>query len=548
MSSTSFSMDLVHLEMKSSSLSERGSRGRSYKWKEMLRFNHISQCMDQASSIGSMQCVYVVQKHERSCIHSLEVDSCTDSMFFERFLQWKTLERRPITKYIFRQYRVLGKGGFGEVWACQVRATGMMYACKKLEKTHVKKRRGEAMALNEKQILEALDSRFVVPHPQHRAAGPRQEQSPVLRCGDMKPENILLDDNGHIRISDLGLAVRLSEGSLVKGKVGTAGYMAPEVMGHQHYGLSVDWWGLGSAEQRPQGASGLFGFGGERRSGSSFLQENELPDAEAGLPRLVYCSDLQDIDEFSTVKGVTLGSRSSDLDWTQTPETPKRSLLDRIFRRNHPQDASDDSRQGLNSNESYMKSGLSYPVRIINGQKRTFTKNWFNGRKWLEYSLVADAAFCFPCRKLNTGCSANADKAFTQTGFCNWKCATDSTKGFSRHASSKEHLKCNALSIEYGARSATGSEVSTLVNEGQLARNRQYLSAIVDIIEFLVSHQQPLRGTLDAVESREDSDLMSRSPLNPKLQRTSQSAGYEHKTSLSLNNSNIIKITNTIMF
>lgn len=49
-----------------------------------------------------------------------------------------------------------------QVWACQVRATGMMYACKKLEKTHVKKRRGEAMALNEKQILEGLDSRFVV--------------------------------------------------------------------------------------------------------------------------------------------------------------------------------------------------------------------------------------------------------------------------------------------------------------------------------------------------------------------------------------------------
>lgn len=38
----------------------------------------------------------------------------------------------------------------------------MMYACKKLEKTHIKKRRGEAMALNEKQILEGLSSRFVV--------------------------------------------------------------------------------------------------------------------------------------------------------------------------------------------------------------------------------------------------------------------------------------------------------------------------------------------------------------------------------------------------
>ena len=59
-------------------------------------------------------------------------------------------------------YRVLGKGGFGEVCACQVRATGKMYACKKLEKKRVKKRKGEAMALNEKQILQKVNSKFVV--------------------------------------------------------------------------------------------------------------------------------------------------------------------------------------------------------------------------------------------------------------------------------------------------------------------------------------------------------------------------------------------------
>lgn len=46
--------------------------------------------------------------------------------------------------------------------ACQVRATGKMYACKKLEKKRIKKRKGEAMALNEKQILEKVNSRFVV--------------------------------------------------------------------------------------------------------------------------------------------------------------------------------------------------------------------------------------------------------------------------------------------------------------------------------------------------------------------------------------------------
>lgn len=59
-------------------------------------------------------------------------------------------------------YRVLGKGGFGEVCACQVRATGKMYACKKLEKKRIKKRKGEAMVLIEKQILQKINSRFVV--------------------------------------------------------------------------------------------------------------------------------------------------------------------------------------------------------------------------------------------------------------------------------------------------------------------------------------------------------------------------------------------------
>lgn len=44
------------------------------------------------------------------------------SCFFSsrRYLQWKWLEAQPITYKTFRMYRVLGKGGFGEVCACQV--------------------------------------------------------------------------------------------------------------------------------------------------------------------------------------------------------------------------------------------------------------------------------------------------------------------------------------------------------------------------------------------------------------------------------------------
>ena len=35
----------------------------------------------------------------------------------------------------------------------------------------------------------------------------------------------MLDDNGHVRISDLGLAVQIREGETVRGRVGTIGYM-----------------------------------------------------------------------------------------------------------------------------------------------------------------------------------------------------------------------------------------------------------------------------------------------------------------------------------
>ncbi|KAG5840496.1 hypothetical protein ANANG_G00189430 [Anguilla anguilla] len=208
-------------------------------------------------------------------------------MYFDRFLQWKVLERQPITKDTFRQYRVLGKGGFGEVCACQVRATGKMYACKKLEKKRIKKRKGESMALNEKQILEKVNSRFVVSLAYayetkdalclvltimnggdlkfhiYNMGTPGFEKDRVqfyaaeICCGlehlhqesivyrDLKPENILLDDNGHIRISDLGLAIKVPEGELIRGRVGTVGYMAPEVINNERYGMSPDWWGLG---------------------------------------------------------------------------------------------------------------------------------------------------------------------------------------------------------------------------------------------------------------------------------------------------------------
>lgn len=65
-----------------------------------------------------------------------------DSLYFLRFLQWKWLEAQPVGEDWFLDFRVLGRGGFGEVSACQMKATGKMYACKKLNKKRLKKRKG----------------------------------------------------------------------------------------------------------------------------------------------------------------------------------------------------------------------------------------------------------------------------------------------------------------------------------------------------------------------------------------------------------------------
>jgi len=59
---------------------------------------------------------------------------------------------------------------------------------------------------------------------------------------DMKPENILLDAEGHIRLTDFGLSYI---GLRASTTCGTPQYIAPEVINESEYGKEVDFWGLG---------------------------------------------------------------------------------------------------------------------------------------------------------------------------------------------------------------------------------------------------------------------------------------------------------------
>ncbi|XP_009775057.1 uncharacterized protein LOC107818846 [Nicotiana tabacum] len=239
------------------------------------------------------------------------------------------LKRHKISVDDFELLTIIGRGAFGEVRLCRDKISGNIYAMKKLKKSEMLSRGQVEHVRAERNLLAEVASHFIVKLyysfqdadylylvMEYLSGGDlmtllmREETltetvarfyiaQSVLAIEsihkhnyihrDIKPDNLLLDKNGHMRLSDFGLCKPLdcsnlspinenevmddenTRGSANKGTgscwnssleqlqhwqinrrklafstVGTPDYIAPEVLLKKGYGVECDWWSLGA--------------------------------------------------------------------------------------------------------------------------------------------------------------------------------------------------------------------------------------------------------------------------------------------------------------
>eukprot|EP00339_Tiarina_fusa_P022130 CAMPEP_0117009122 /NCGR_PEP_ID=MMETSP0472-20121206/8377_1 /TAXON_ID=693140 ORGANISM="Tiarina fusus, Strain LIS" /NCGR_SAMPLE_ID=MMETSP0472 /ASSEMBLY_ACC=CAM_ASM_000603 /LENGTH=640 /DNA_ID=CAMNT_0004711325 /DNA_START=330 /DNA_END=2249 /DNA_ORIENTATION=+ len=196
---------------------------------------------------------------------------------------------RDVVPDDFFTMRVLGRGGFGLVIACKKGTSGKLYAMKVMNKKRIKLKKSETLAVNERKALAAVESPFVVNlkysfhskddvflildlmtggdlgyHLHQKGKFPKREcqyYAARIMLGlqamhdsgyvyrDLKPENCLLAEDGRVKITDLGLATKITP--TLHGAAGTRGYWAPEMLRRDkkgkrmNYGHTVDWFSFG---------------------------------------------------------------------------------------------------------------------------------------------------------------------------------------------------------------------------------------------------------------------------------------------------------------
>jgi len=203
---------------------------------------------------------------------------------------------KKVTFENFEFIKVLGKGSFGKVILCREKETSQLYAIKILKKEVIRSKGTTEMEhiMTENRVLQSTRHPFIIglqysfktedrlcfvmeyvnggelyfhlrkefhftqDRTRFYAAEIISAISYLHKRGiiyrDLKPENLLLDKDGHIKVADFGLCKEhILFGKTTNTICGTPEYLAPEIAemrtedssGKSPYGRAVDWWGVG---------------------------------------------------------------------------------------------------------------------------------------------------------------------------------------------------------------------------------------------------------------------------------------------------------------
>lgn len=190
----------------------------------------------------------------------------------------------------FKLIKVIGRGAFGEVQLVRHKFTTKVYAMKLLSKYEMIKRSDSAFFWEERDIMAHANSEWIVQlhfaFQDHRYLYMVMDYMPggdlvnlmsnydvpekwarfytaevVLALDaihsmgfvhrDVKPDNMLLDAAGHLKLADFGTCMKMGPDGMVRSEtaVGTPDYISPEVLRSQggtgEYGRECDWWSVG---------------------------------------------------------------------------------------------------------------------------------------------------------------------------------------------------------------------------------------------------------------------------------------------------------------